>query len=270
MPQHLSLIALLGTSTLIAACGSDPVATGNAGAKGTGGTAGAGGVADTDAAANTDGTSDAGVAGTVALMNCVSGENGVCHPTGFAFVTAAFPVTDWCAGAACLAPTPAGQHAIHLSQPEEGTLCLSGTVLPGTTFGALNIIFVVTSRDGTVVLKTFNAKGLNITKVAFTIDRLPAGGLSVNTGTIVKRECVDGLLPNCIMFGFELPVITAAGPQLAPFTDFSPSSGVIFDGSSISHIGFTVSGPGDYDFCVRDFRFLNANNVVVPEPPSGP
>ena len=66
----------------------------------------------------------------------------------------------------------------------------------------------------------------------------------------------------------NVPVtISAPGPQVAPFADFEQTrSGVsqTFDTSALQHFVFAV-GPGDYDFCLQDFRFLDAaGNEVKP------
>ena len=55
--------------------------------------------------------------------------------------------------------------------------------------------------------------------------------------------------------------ITAPGPQVAPFADFEqtrPGVTQTFDTSALEHIEFGVGQRGDYDFCVHDFKFLDA------------
>jgi len=83
---------------------------------------------------------------------------------------------------------------------------------------------------------------------------------------------------DCLTYGFNLMTaplsnipltITAPGPVVAPFVDFQQTrSGVsqTFDTSAIQHIEFGVGPePGDYDFCLSDFKFLDAaGNEVKP------
>jgi hypothetical protein len=63
--------------------------------------------------------------------------------------------------------------------------------------------------------------------------------------------------------------VTQPGPQVAPFANFEQTrSGVsqTFDTTALQHIEFGV-GPaqGDYDFCLSDFKFLDAaGNEVKP------
>jgi len=61
--------------------------------------------------------------------------------------------------------------------------------------------------------------------------------------------------------------IRAPGPEVAPFVNFEQTiSGMspTFDTTALEHLSFGV-GAGDYDFCVHDFRFLDAaGNEVKP------
>ena len=57
-----------------------------------------------------------------------------------------------------------------------------------------------------------------------------------------------------------MATFTTSGPEIAPFTDFQQSgTGVsqTFDTSALHHLELIV-GQGDYDFCIHDFKFLNA------------
>jgi hypothetical protein len=186
----------------------------------------------------------------------------LCAPSGFPFVEATFPNSNWCAGDTCLVAPPAGATTIRLSQPETGSLCLSGTAQSDTGFILRFTRFTGPGVDK--VLSIFNADVLGITQLRFTIDRPPPGGVLVWAATIHSTVCHANL--DCLTFGFELPNrITQSGTTTASLVDFAPDSGPTFDTRGLDAIGFSV-GKGDYDFCVRDFQFLDANGVEVREP----
>ncbi len=59
--------------------------------------------------------------------------------------------------------------------------------------------------------------------------------------------------------------ITSAGRVVAPLTSFEPSNAMSgsFDTSALEHIAFRTAGT--YDFCLKDFEFLDAGgNAVSP------
>lgn len=257
MSQHISMITLLGVLGLAAACGSDHVAVGTGGALGAGGTVGLSG---------TGGAVDAAPP-PIVQPACVSGENTICLPSGFSFVKATFAHSNTCNGI-CPAASPVGPWTILLSQPQAGTLCMSGTNPDPTGTGlALSFPEFGQLSPGTLmVLKRFNADLLNITQVRFTIDSPPSGGISVSATTLNSDVC-NG---NDCRLGFALPNrITASGTTTASLVDFisdwNPPKPV-FDTRALDTIDFAV-GPGDFDFCVHDFQFLDANGaVVLPKP----
>jgi hypothetical protein len=275
MSKRPSMMVLLGALSLTAACGSDHSATDTDGVAGTGGTASTADAATTGDTAGTGGTAGtvdaAADARTFVLPPCINGENAVCHPSGFPFVGATFPNSDWCNGAMCLAAPPDGGMTIRLSQPETGTLCLSGTAKRKVAgFTSFIMLFVEQDRSGTIV-NWLNADVLGITQVRFTVDRPPPGGVSV-WATTVKKTVGCAFLPDCLTFGFNLPQrITESGTTTASWADFDPDSGPRFDARALGNIGFDVfkgdddAGVAslDYDFCVRDFQFLDANGVEV-------
>ncbi len=132
MSKRLSMIALLGTVTLAAGCGSSHDATGtggtggSGGAPGTGGSGGSGGVAGTGGAYGRCRRRQTGT--HPPPPPCVSGGNTACLPSGFPFVQSAFADSKACNGI-CPAASPTGPSTILFSQPKAGTLCLSGTNL---------------------------------------------------------------------------------------------------------------------------------------------
>ena len=194
--------------------------------------------------------------------DCVSGENTACLPSGFPFATFAFAHSYACNGI-CPAVSPAGPWTILFSQPQPGTLCMSGTDpdLKGT---GLDLIFTVLgelSPGHLMVLKRFNADLPRITQLRFTVDSPPSAGLSISADTLHSDVCER---TSCITWNFALPNrITAAGSSTtAPLVDFVNNPPQTFDTRALDAIGFDV-GPGDFDFCVHDFHFLNAAGVEV-------
>ena len=233
------------------------------------------------------------LAGTLALgtacggsnqdPNCTSLDGFACHPSGFPFVEAAAIATDLCGGYtafACPLATnpPPGATTATLTQPQAGKVCLAGTVASGGWAQIVLQFAVWTDKQFTKILKTFDAEARGITQVAFTIDSPPSAGVTVDAAITTGLECPDSPGFGCITYGFNLMTaplsnirltITQPGPQIAPFADFEQTrSGVsqTFDTSALHHIEFGVGpAPGDYDFCLRDFRFLNAaGNEVKP------
>jgi hypothetical protein len=200
----------------------------------------------------------------------------ICNPSGFAFVSTALVGSDACNGPVAFCPIDggplAGATTAHLSHPEPGKVCMSGTV---STFGwaQIGLGFTVDNATGTQVLKTFNANAMGITQMAFTIDSPPSGGVTVDAAITTSLVCPDSGA-DCFTYGFTLMTaplsniplsITTPGPVVAPFINFEQTrAGVTqtFDTSALDHVVFDV-GAGDFDFCVRDFKFLDANGVEV-------
>ena len=209
--------------------------------------------------------------------NCASAEGFDCHPSGLPFVEVAGAASDLCGGYVdCdLAKNPpAGSTTATLTQPQAGMVCLSGTVATNG-WAQLVLQFAVFNKQFTKIVKTFDADARGITQAAFTIDSPPSSGVAVGAAITTNLDCpASGF--DCITYGFGLvtaplsnvPVtFTAPGPQVAPFVDFQKSrSGVsqTFDTSALQHLVFGVM-MGDYDFCLRDFKFLDAaGNEVKP------
>jgi lysophospholipase L1-like esterase len=252
MATTLSLFAALG---LQAACASDSGKADGAGTLGT----------------------SAPDAGNSAADPCNAGP---CVPSGFPFVTRALAISDSC-GSNCplsAANTPAGESTATLSQPKAGTLCLSGMVSPGG-WAQIGLIFAVKNQDRTEVLKKFDAKALGITQVAFSIDSPPSGGVDVSAAITTATSC-PGDSFGCFTYGFDLMAgagssvpadYTTPGQVIAPFANFLQTVGTqSFDTSALEHLVFGV-GPGSYDFCIHDFKFLDAqgNEVMEPQQPDG-
>jgi hypothetical protein len=269
MSQRLSMIALLGTVSLTAACGSDPSAAGTAGTGGTAGTSGAAGTVGTAGTGGTSGPEDAG--GHVAYGPCQIGENGSCSPTGFPFTQFTFAHSNSCMGLCAATPDaygfgkpPQPGTTIRLSQPETGKLCMSGTNVQDAGFF---LVFTMISTDMLgvdyqKVWKRFNAEQLGITQVRFTIDTPPPGGINVSVTTLHADVCTATRMCG---WQFALPnPVTESGTTTASFVDLTSVPSQTFDARALDSIGFDM-GAGDFDFCIHDFQFLDINGVEVKE-----
>jgi len=204
-------------------------------------------------------------------------EGFICHPSGLPFVEVAGAASDLCGGYVdCdLAKNPpAGSTTATLNQPQAGMVCLSGTVATGG-WAQLVLQYAVFNTQSTKIVKTFDADARGITQAAFTIDSPPSSGVTVSAAVTTSLDCpMSGF--DCFTYGFDLmtaplsaiPVtVTQPGPQVAPFANFEQTrSGVsqTFDTSALQYLFFGV-GTGDYDFCLHDFKFLDAaGNEVKP------
>jgi hypothetical protein len=221
----------------------------------------------------------AGCGGSSEDPSCVSKDGFICQPSRFPFVEIAAAAADGCAStnsAYCALSDVAANPPATLTQPRAGKLCLSGTVAAGG-WAQIVLQFAMFDKSATKVVKSLDANARGITQVAFTIDSPPSGGVTAGAAVVTSLECPSSPF-DCFTYGFGLMTaplsnipltITQAGPQVAPFADFEQTrSGVsqTFDTSVLMFIQFGV-GPaqGDYDFCVQDFKFLDAaGNEVKP------
>jgi hypothetical protein len=232
--------------------------------------------------------------GTLSLVTgagCGSGSDGASpesidilqSPPGFPFVVGAAVVDDQCdtgtAHSCALGKNPqAGSTTAALSQPQNGKVCLEGTVAPG---GGAFVVFWFTQYNAlenyniTAVLKPFDAAALGITQVAFSVDTPPTNGITVQASVLKRLDCPAGG-SDCRTGGFTLmtapnsnvPVnIKDAGPEVAPFASFEqtdPTLPTTFDTTQLDAVLFTVID-GPYNFCVHDFKFLDpTGNEVAP------
>jgi hypothetical protein len=188
-------------------------------------------------------------------------ENHFCAPNGFPFVQRAFAVTENCPGAECHPPNPT------LTLPAPGTLCMSGMV-PERGWHGLRLSLFPANQDGSEAVSPFDAEALGITRISFTIDSPPPGGILVDFTNLVPEDCT-GPIFDCLVFGFTLPPITVPGTTTVPLTAFTQSDPAsrnqAFDTSSLGGIAFGAD-EGAYDFCVEDFKLLDdAGNEVSPQ-----
>ncbi len=196
--------------------------------------------------------------------SCDDRDGLICSPAGFPGVVSAVAVTDYCLAdpskpTSCPATTipPGGSTTALLTEPTAGKLCMSGTVA-ARGFAVLALRFFDTREPDGTFATTFHPGAAGIATIALTIDSPPSGGIMPNR--------IGG-------FHVELPstpgvplVVTEPGPLLIPLSSFvsDGSPHVTLAPNDIQTLGFDV-GPGDYDFCVHDFRFLDAaGNEVTP------
>jgi hypothetical protein len=176
------------------------------------------------------------------------------------------------------ANTPAGKSTATLSQPKAGTLCLAGMVSSGG-WAQIGLFFPEKNEDSTEILKKFDAKALGITQVAFSIDSPPSGGVYVSAAITTATSC-PGNPFGCFTYGFDLMTAagstvpadyTTPGQVIVPFANFLQTVGTqSFDTSALEHLVFGV-GSGSYNFCIHDFKFLDAhgNEVMDTQQPDG-
>jgi len=199
---------------------------------------------------------------------CVSKDGYLCAKdlAGFPFAQDAAMVSDFCSNVVqgCGAP-PAGATVMTLTHPDEGTLCLSGSIKPGG-FAVLALEFPRKNADETQVLEPFDATAHGITQVALTVDSPPDQGADLLANATTHTTCPANPLDCQYPPNFKFTTLTAAGPVTAPFADFKslddPSE--TLDPSLLNSI-FLQVGSGDFDFCIHDFNFLDAaGNPVRP------
>ena len=141
-----------------------------------------------------------------------------------------------------------------LTFPEDGKVCIQGTVAPGgyaylvlwfTEYNALQ------NYDITAVLKPFDAVALGITQVAFSIDSPPSNGVTVQATILKQLDCPAGG-NDCRTSGFALVdapnsgvqvVIKDPGTVVAPFANFEQTDrtmSAVFDTAQLDAVIFTV------------------------------
>jgi hypothetical protein len=176
------------------------------------------------------------------------------------FVHATLPVTDGVSTA--------------MVRYSPGRYCMSGKEDPGATnmnWGSLMVLSL--ADDASIgIAAPFTAAARGITQVQFTIDPAPLSGLTVAFSSLQRADCLT--LPDCfttapfglMQSGSTPTVIEDSGTVTASLTSFvQPNWGdpaLSFDTDLIVGLQFLPEQlPGvvaDYDFCVRDLKFLDA------------
>jgi hypothetical protein len=207
---------------------------------------------------------------------CADLEGGViCKPAGVAAVQFAAVRSDACAESAVSArdcPDAASDTTVKLNQPEDGKLCMKGNAVSPSGWAWLIMGVGTFNKDGSAATSVLDAKKLGATELRFTLENPPADGLTLLAATVHSYECGSAGPPGCLGEGFGLMsgprsnqrrILTEAGEQQAPFKDFSRSDP--YDPFNIEALhGFIFEiPPGDYDFCVSDFHFVDADGHDV-------
>ena len=194
--------------------------------------------------------------------SCQDRDGLVCNPPGFRFVVSAVAVSDYCFTtpenpASCPATTipPTGSTTARLTEATTGKLCMAGTVA-SDGFAVLALRFFDSRNpDGTFVTK-FHPVAAGITAIEATIDSPPSGGLTLSRigGFHVERASNPGVPV----------VVTMPGSLMVPLSGFvsDDSPPVTLAPDDVQTLGFNVPA-GNYEFCVHDFKFLNAASHQV-------
>jgi hypothetical protein len=199
----------------------------------------------------------------------------ICKPAGVAELQFAAVRSDACADSKVSprdCPDPTSDTTAKLSQPEDGKLCMKGTVVDPNGWAWLIMSVGTFNQDGTAATSVLDAKKLGATELRFTLEDPPADGLTLFAATVHNYECGSAGPPGCLGEGFGLMsgprsnqrrLLMEAGVQQAPFKDFSRSDP--YDPFNIDalHAFIFEIPPGDYDFCVSDFHFVDADGHDV-------
>ena len=152
-----------------------------------------------------------------------------------------------------------------MSYPAPGKLCLAGRVSPGG-FAGLNLNFATRNQDGTKILEPFDAASRGITQMAFTIDSPPSTGLTIGITAIAQLDCPGDPLA-CSSPGFIIEAAATPGPVVVSLAALKSVDAptLVLDTSKLDAMFLQYHQAGDYNFCIRDLKFLDAQgNVVEP------
>lgn len=198
----------------------------------------------------------------------------LCGVEDVPFVETAIPASDSWEGPGDV-PGP-GETTATVTQPEPGRLCLSGRLEDG--WALLTLVFSPwdPAAGWTAPL---DAVARGITSFEFTLDTPPQTGVYVQLVSAVP-DCTT-TPGDCQHWGFflhdtslapERPFVTNQGRTVhAELSDFRRMDYIDstweFDPSRFSTLqigpGALASTTGDYSFCIRDLRFLNADGEPV-------
>jgi hypothetical protein len=274
MKRIVRLGSTLATAALIGACSPDATrATDTQHTSTSGGTAATGGTGGSPTAVDYD----AARPGCTTIQDRSTGNIVIICPSSIAatspFVRSVGVVTDSVTTAA-------------LDNPEPGRLCMSGRLANAGTnevnWGAfLAMDFVVWNPDQTAILEWLDARALGITQLEFTLDSPPADiGVSVGLVMLTDMGCTT---PGLCSKGGRFRLMTGDSPFAyltrgakgpLPLTAFIQppwdTSTLALDPSKLYGLSFILgsnSGAAiDYDFCISNLKFLNANGDEVFDP----
>jgi hypothetical protein len=199
----------------------------------------------------------------------------ICKPAGVAGVEVAGVRSDACADSKVSqrnCPDASSETTVTLSQPEDGKLCMKGTAADPNGWVWLIMGVGSWNKQLTAVTSVLDAKKLGATGLSFTLENPPADGLTLLAGTAHGHDCGSAGPPGCLGEGYVLMTgprsnqfrsLMESGEQQAPFKDFSRSDPYDpFDIEQLHDFIFEIP-PGDYDFCVSDFHFVDAKGHDV-------
>jgi len=168
----------------------------------------------------------------------------------------------------------------HVTQEEPGRICLNAHVDSGWVVLVLGFdrIHAIFNPDvpPPAIREPLDAAGLGITQLQFTLDTPPASGIQVDLGMVVGPDCAAPTAA-CLQNGFYVmaadrpgvPIsFTEAGTQTLQLSDFKVAPWedptLSLDLTRLASVQFELS-TGDFDFCVRDFKLLDAagNQVTM-------
>jgi hypothetical protein len=195
---------------------------------------------------------------------CVSAADARCRitPTETSFVRWTGPVTDGIAGGVSTA----------VVEYSRGRFCMSGTVDSGpggSGWGAILLLGLgVADATGTMITP-LDVSARGITQVRFTVEDPPLTGILPQMAELENAACTT--VPDCLVTFDAPPSVIDPGPVTMALTDFArPDDGhpnTTLDPTLISWIQLYVAPlPGmalPYDFCIREFAFLDASGREV-------
>ena len=190
---------------------------------------------------------------------------------GIAFVDVMFPVSDFCP-ARRMGPNSASNTQLQMTRDAPGRACLRGRLTDG--WATLIVGFDGSNKNGLLPLSPgaapFDADSAGVRGVHFTLDTPPAGGLTVETAYVVGESC----FPNCELHGdFYLmgdSGLARSFDQSGSYNFQWPDFQLAPWGDPLTHLDTThLPGmffhlpAGDFDFCLSDFYFLDADGAPV-------
>lgn len=291
--------SVFGAIALLGACGSSATdsegsggeaGSGNApasgGAAGSGNAPASGGAAgsgDAPASGGAAGSGGSPASGGTAGLDCpeaptpviLDGSGGggaddiLCYPgvvcfapavatPGFSFVRVAFA---YMGASADGMPTPTNESGVmtaQVSYPEPGTVCMSGDDGAGLSLrlGAGPAWDGRNAPSRPTTDTTLHAEELGIVALRFTIETPPSTGVAPSVAAF--DSCMSPTAGGDAEQDGNPVVITSNGTTTLSFaTNFTP-----FDANALGAVRF-IPGSGEYDFCVKDLQFLDANGDEV-------